>query len=47
METLNLVVGVVLIVLNAIPLILKREEYLKVTIPLSLLIAAIKVLFFS
>lgn len=46
METLNLVVGAALIILNAIPLILKKEEYLRVTIPLSLLIAAIKVLFF-
>lgn len=45
MELTNIITGVLIIVLNGLPLILKRTEYLKVTIPLSLLIAAIKVLF--
>ena len=45
MELTNFITGVVIILLNLIPLILKQPQYLKVTIPLSLLIAAIKVLF--
>lgn len=47
MEPVNLIIGGGLAILNVIPLILKKEEYLRITIPLSLLIAAIKVLFFS
>ena len=45
MEITNIITGIVIITLNLIPLILKQPQYLKVTIPLSLLIAAIKVLF--
>lgn len=44
-ETTNVITGVLIIVLNLLPLVLKKPEYLKVTIPLSLLIGAIKVLF--
>ncbi|MBS3118566.1 hypothetical protein J4417_02675 [Candidatus Woesearchaeota archaeon] len=47
MELINIIVGIGIIILNVIPIILKKEKYLGVTIPLSLLIAAIKVLFFS
>ncbi|MDO8517635.1 MAG: hypothetical protein Q7S33_05935 [Nanoarchaeota archaeon] len=43
-ETTNLIFGIFLIFLNLIPFFTK-EKYLKVTIPLSLLIGAIKVLF--
>lgn len=44
-EITNIITGLVIIVLNLIPLVLKQPQYLKVTIPLSLLIAAVKVLF--
>ncbi len=44
-EITNIITGIMIIVLNLIPLLLKNPQYLKVTIPLSLLIAAIKVLF--
>ncbi len=44
-EITNVITGSAIILLNLIPLILKKTYYLKVTIPLSLLIAAIKVLF--
>lgn len=45
-ETINLIIGITLIILNLIPFFTKIK-YLKITIPLSLLIGAIKVLFFN
>ncbi len=44
-ELTNAITGILIIVLNVVPFILKKPEYLRVTIPLSLLIGAIKVLF--
>lgn len=41
----NVITGILIVLLNLIPIILKKTKYLKVTIPLSLLIGAIKVLF--
>lgn len=43
-EQTNLIFGIALIVLNLIPFI-TNQKYFKITIPLSLLIGAIKVLF--
>ncbi len=43
-ETTNLITGIAIIVLNLIPLF-TNAKYYRVTIPLSLLIAAIKILF--
>lgn len=43
----SLVFGLLIIILNLIPIILGRNDYFKITIPLSLLIGAIKVLFLS
>ena len=40
----NLIIGVGIIILNLIPFFTK-QKYLKITIPLSLLIGAIKILF--
>ena len=45
MELTNIITGVLIILLNVIPILSQKPHYLKVTIPLSLLIAAIKVLF--
>ncbi len=44
-EITGVITGIVIILLNLIPLVLRKPEYLRVTIPLSLLIGAIKVLF--
>lgn len=44
-DMLNVITGSVIIILNLIPLLLKKQKYLNITIPLSLLIGAIKVLF--
>ena len=43
-EKTNLIFGLAIIILNLIPLFTK-QKYLKVTIPISLLLGAIKVLF--
>lgn len=45
-EQTNLVFGISIIILNLIPLFTK-QKYLKITIPLSLLLGAIKVLFLN
>ncbi len=42
----NLIIGLGVVVLNLIPLFTK-QKYFSVTIPISLLIVAIKVLFFK
>lgn len=44
-EISNLIFGITIILLNLIPILMKKQEYFKVTIPLSLLLGAIKVLF--
>ena len=45
-EQTNLILGSAIILLNIIPIIIKKDKYFQITIPLSLLIAAIKVIFF-
>lgn len=42
---INLLVGGLIIILNIIPLIFKKPKYYSITLPLSLLIGAIRVLF--
>ena len=44
-EQTNLLFGIAIIVLNLVPVFLKKQKYFKITIPLSLLLGAIKVLF--
>ena len=44
-DTVNLIFGGGIIILNLIPLILNKPKFLRITIPLSLLIGAIKILF--
>jgi len=46
-NNVNLILGGGIIILNLIPMILNKPKYLKLTIPLSLLIGAIKVLFLN
>ncbi len=46
MIEINTILGFGLIILNLIPLIIKKPKYLQVTIPLSLLLTAIRVLLF-
>ncbi len=41
----NLITGILIIGLNIIPLLVKNPKYYSITLPLSLLIAAIRVLF--
>ena len=41
----NLIIGLGVVILNVIPLFTK-QKYFRITIPISLLIVAIKVLFF-
>lgn len=43
----NLIFGLLIIIINLIPIILKKNKYFHITIPLSLLIGAIKVLFLN
>jgi hypothetical protein len=45
-NTINLIIGISIIVLNLIPLF-TNQKYFKITIPISLLIGAIRVLFMS
>ncbi len=45
-EQTNLIFGVIIIILNLIPF-LTNQKYFRVTIPLSLLLAAIRVLFIA
>ena len=42
---INLITGILLIIINLVPLIIKKPKYYKIALPLSLLIAAIRVLF--
>ncbi len=42
---IDLLFGITIIVLNLIPIILNKSKYLNITIPISLLLGAIKVLF--
>ncbi|MEK6848165.1 MAG: hypothetical protein AABX65_00855 [Nanoarchaeota archaeon] len=44
-ELTNLVIGLGIIILNLIPFIINEQKYFKITIPLSLLLAAIRVIF--
>lgn len=41
----DLIIGVSIIILNLIPIILNKQKYFNITIPLSLLLGAIRVLF--
>jgi len=43
----NLIVGGLVVIINLIPLIMKNYKLLRITIPLSLLIVAIKFLFLT
>lgn len=45
-EQTNLIFGIAIIILNLIPFF-TNQKYFKITVPLSLLIGAIKVLFMS
>ena len=45
-DNLNLLFGVTIIILNLIPLFTK-EKYFNITVPLSLLLGAIRVLFMN
>jgi len=42
----NTILGIGIIILNLIPIIIKKPKYLQITIPISLLMAAIRVLLF-
>jgi len=42
---INIITGTLIIILNLIPFILKKQQYLQVTLRLSLLIGAVNVLF--
>jgi len=44
-EITNLIFGGLIILINLIPMITGKWKYLQITVPLSLLIGAIKVLF--
>jgi len=44
-ETLNLVFGIAIIAINLVPFIFRKGKYFQVTIPISLMLGAIKVLF--
>lgn len=44
-DNMNLITGILILILNLIPLILKKPKYYGITLPLSLLIAVIKVIF--
>lgn len=44
-DNLNIYIGIFIIIINLIPLVLKKPKYFGITIPLSLLIAMIKYLF--
>ena len=44
-DTINLIFGAGIVILNLIPLFLNKPKFLRITIPLSLLIGAIKVIF--
>ncbi len=44
-ELTNTITGILIILLNGIPFVLKKQEYLRVTLRLSVFIAAITVLF--
>jgi len=43
---INIITGILIFGLNLIPLLLKKTKYYGITLPLSLLIAVIRVLFF-
>jgi hypothetical protein len=42
--TLNIIIGVIILILNLIPLFTK-PKYFEITLPLSILIAVIRILF--
>lgn len=44
-EITNLIIGGTIFALNLIPLVFRKFKWFQITIPLSLLIAAIKVIF--
>lgn len=44
-DSLNLITGILIAGLNLVPLLLKKTKYYGITLPLSVLIAAIRVLF--
>lgn len=44
-NTIDLIIGISIIIINLIPFVLNKQKYLSITIPLSLLIGAIRVLF--
>jgi len=44
-DKINLIFGITIIILNLIPIITKKYKYFGITLPLSLLLGAIKVLF--
>ncbi len=46
-EQTNLIIGIAIIIINLIPFITKKNKYLQITIPISLLITAIRFLFFK
>ncbi len=41
----NVITGIIILVLNLIPLITQKTKYYGITLPLSVLIAVIKILF--
>lgn len=45
LNTINILTGGLILILNLIPLILNKPKYFSITLPLSLLIAVIRVLF--
>jgi hypothetical protein len=45
LNSINLITGILILILNLIPLIFKKPKYFGITLPLSLLIALIRVLF--
>ncbi len=46
-NSINLITGILILVLNVLPLILKKPKYYGITLPLSLLIAVIRVIFMN
>lgn len=45
MELDNIYLGIIILVLNAIPFLMKKYEYLSLTLIISTLLATIKILF--
>ena len=44
-DTGNIITGIIILLLNLIPFLTKKTKYYGVTLPLSVLIAVIKILF--